>query len=218
MGPEYNDKIKVGALLAPPAYMTHSSNPIFIISSLGGGVQFLYHLFGMYEFLPHMDVISWIAHLFCGDFNPLGDLLCGNIAFLLLGFNPDVLNSTMIPTYLDNIPEGTSTRPFVHYAQLHLSGKFEAYDWGPTENVYRYNQTNPLNYDLSKVTAPTAIFKGDADDLVDVKDVERLVSEMPNVIFDHLMERGKWTHTDFAIAMDADTLVYQRILDIFSQY
>ena len=40
-----------------------------------------------------------------------------NIGFSILGFNPDQLNGTMIPTYLDHIPEGTSTRPFVHYAQ-----------------------------------------------------------------------------------------------------
>ena len=30
---------------------------------------------------------------------------------------------SQIPSYLDHIPEGTSTRPFVHFAQLHKSGK-----------------------------------------------------------------------------------------------
>merc|ERR1719427_644011 len=50
--PEYNTKIKVGAMMAPPVYMTHANNPIFIISQLGGGIEYLYHLFGMYEFLP----------------------------------------------------------------------------------------------------------------------------------------------------------------------
>ena len=65
----------------------------------------------------------------------------------------DQLNSTMIPTYMDHIPEGTSTRPFVHYAQLHLSKRFEAYDFGETENFYRYNTTYPPQYDLGKVNS-----------------------------------------------------------------
>ena len=55
-----------------------------------------------------------------------------------------------------------------------------------------YGQDSPITYDLSKVlfviscnviltngllqvTAPTAIFKGDADDLADVQDIDRLV-------------------------------------------
>ncbi len=42
------------------------------------------------------------------------------------------LNGTMIPTYLDHVPESSSTRTFVHYAQLHLSKNFEAYDFGET--------------------------------------------------------------------------------------
>jgi len=216
--PEYNDKIRVGALLAPPAYMAHSTNPIFIIASIGGGVEFLYHLFGLYEFLPHYNIITWIAHLFCGDINPIGDLLCTNIGFLLLGFNQGQLNGTMIPTYLDNIPEGTSTRPFVHYAQLHLSERFEAYDFGPTQNVVRYNQTAPPQYDLSKVTAPTALYKGDNDDLCDLRDIERLAKELPNVVEDHLVDIEGWTHLDFAIAMDADVLVYDRLLNLFKDF
>ena len=37
----------------------------------------------------------------------------------------DYMNNTMIPTYLDHIPEGTSTRTAAHYAQLYLSHNFE---------------------------------------------------------------------------------------------
>ena len=34
-----------------------------------------------------------------------------------------VPTDSQIPSYLDHFPEGTSTRPFVHFAQLHKSGK-----------------------------------------------------------------------------------------------
>ena len=216
--PEYNEKIRLGTLLAPPAYMSHAPNPIFQIASLAGDIQILYHLFGFAEFLPHYDFITWLGHLLCSDDHPLLQTVCMNMGFLFMGFNPGQLNGTMIPTYLDHIPEGTSTRPFVHYAQLYLSGKFEAYDYGEEGNLEHYGQSTPRDYDLKKVTAPTAIFKGDADDLADVIDIDLLVNELPNVVFDHLVEIDGWTHADYIVAMDADVLVYDYILDILKDY
>jgi len=215
--PEYNDKIKLGFLLAPPAYMSHAPSMIFQIASLAEDIEILYHLFGLYEFLPHLDIITWFGHLVCSDDHPLLQSVCMNIGFTILGFNPGQLNGTMIPTYLDHIPEGTSTRPFVHYAQLYMSDKFESYDYG-LDNWNHYGQDTPINYDLSKVTAPTAIFKGDADDLADVVDIDRLVSELPNVVLDHLVEYEGWTHFDFAAAMDVDVLVYDHVLEILSKF
>jgi len=215
--PEYNEKVKLGFLLAPPAYMSHAPSIIFQIASWANDIEILYHLFGFYEFLPHLDVETWLGHLICSDDHPLLQTVCMNIGFLLLGFNPGQLNGTMIPTYLDHIPEGTSTRPFVHYAQLYMSGKFESYDYG-TDNMAHYGQDSPIKYDLSKVTAPTAIFKGDADDLADVEDINRLVSELPNVVLDHLVEIEGWTHTDYIVAMDTDELVYKYILDLLPKY
>jgi len=137
-----------------------------------------------------------------------------NIGFSILGFNPDQLNGTMIPTYLDHIPEGTSTRPFVHYAQLYMNGKFESYDYGESGNEEHYGQPGPVQYQLDRVTAPTAIFKSDADDLADLVDIDLLVNRLPNVVMDHMVERDGWTHTDYIVAMDADRLVYDYVLDL----
>ena len=58
----------------------------------------------------------------------------------------------MIPTYLDHIPQSSSTRTFAHYAQLYLSKGFEGYDFGETENIIHYGQPTPPVYDLNKVT------------------------------------------------------------------
>jgi len=216
--PEYNQKIKVGALMAPPAFMSHSTNVMFDIASLADGVELLYHLLGLYEFLPHSDFLSWIAHNFCGDDHPLSGQLCLNAALALFGFNAEYMNNTMIPTYLDHIPEGTSTRTAAHYAQLYLSHNFEAYDFGANENIERYGQATPPTYDLSQVTAPTAIFKGDHDSLVNLIDVDILVAALPNVILDHLVDRTGWSHFCYILAMDADTMVYDLIVDTFKEY
>merc|ERR1719430_538496 len=214
--PEYNEKIRLGILLAPPAFMEHATSPIFSIAQYAGGVEKLYHLFGLYEFLPHSEIIHLIGELFCSDEHPLSQEICENIAFLLLGSNPSYINGTMFPTYLDHIPEGTSTRPFVHYAQLFLSGNWEAYDFGEEGNEAHYNQSSQPVYSLSNVVTPTAIFKGNNDELVDLQDINKLVDLLPNVVFDHLVDREGWSHLDYIIAMDADTKVYSYVLDLFN--
>ena len=216
--PEYNDKIRLGSLLAPPAYMSHAPNFIFQIATIADDISILYHLFGFAEFLPHYDFITWFGHLVCSDDHPMLQTVCMNFGFAFLGFNPGQLNGTMIPTYLDHLPEGTSTRPFVHYAQLYVSGNFESYDYGELGNWQHYGQATPLDYDLKKVTAPTAIFKADADDLADLIDIDLLVNELPNVVFDHLVEIEGWTHADYIAAMDADVLVYDFVLDLIQNH
>ena len=60
---------------------------------------------------------------------------------------------TMIPFYLDHVPSGSSTRPFVHYAQLHLLDReFRKFDFGsPEKNIEHYGVSIPPKHDLSKV-------------------------------------------------------------------
>ena len=70
----------------------------------------------------------------------------------------------MIPVYLDHFPGGSSTRPFVHYAQLHsYDYEFKKFDFGQEENMQRYGQTEPPHYDLSNVQAPLHLWTADKD-------------------------------------------------------
>ena len=122
-----------------------------------------------------------------------------------------------MPIYLDNVPDGTSTRPFVHYAQLHLTNVFQKYDFGPEENMVRYGSENPPVYDLSKITAPVALFVGDKDDLATIADAQTLADNLPNVSLFKTVDFKGWTHMDFCIAVDADKLVYAKILEMIEQ-
>ena len=45
-----------------------------------------------------------------------------------------------------------------------------------------------------------------------------LVNKLPNVVTDHLVEADGWEHLSYAIAMDADVLVYDRVLSLFNAY
>ena len=74
--------------------MTNSYNPIFWLASLGNDIQFLFHLFGQWEFLPSNNLISWLGHYFCDveDHPVLGEL-CGNIAFIIAGIDESQMNA-----------------------------------------------------------------------------------------------------------------------------
>ena len=62
MRPEYNEKVTVAALLAPPAYMSHAPNPIFLVAGFGDLINSLVHLMGMYEFLPNDLLGAILGH------------------------------------------------------------------------------------------------------------------------------------------------------------
>ncbi len=123
-----------------------------------------------------------------------------------------------MPTYLEHVPDGSSTRPFVQYAQLHLlDNEFRKYDFGSEEeNVAHYGVPIPPSYDLSNVKVPVALFAGDKDDLACVEDVQVLADRLPNVSLFQVVEFEGFTHLDFAIAIDADKLIYSTIVDMMS--
>jgi hypothetical protein len=89
----------------------------------------------------------------------------------------------MIPVYLDHHPAGSSTRPLVHYAQLNdANDRFVNYNFGPEGNLEHYGVEEPPMYDLTKVTAKTAIYLGETDMTATVPDGEHLRDVLSNVI------------------------------------
>lgn len=124
----------------------------------------------------------------------------------------------MMPIYLDKVPDGTSTRPFVHYAQLHLTdNKFQKYDFGNDGNIEHYGTSTPPEYNLDNVKVPVALFLGDKDDLATIADGHTLEKKLPNVSLFEVVDSEGFTHLDFAIAIDADKLVYSKILDMMNE-
>ena len=63
----------------------------------------------------------------------------------------------MIPIYLDQVPAGSATRPFVHYAQLNqLERQFRMFDFGSEKlNIENYGQAVPPNHNLKNVQVCT---------------------------------------------------------------
>ena len=68
------------------------------------------------------------------------------------------VNVTRLQVYLSETPAGTSIMNLDHFRQLVINGKYCKYDYGPEKNMEKYGSTIPPDYDLSKITVPTALF------------------------------------------------------------
>ena len=106
---------------------------------------------------------------------------------------------------------------YFFYFQEVNSRKFSHYDYGSAAaNILAYNSSTPPEYDLAKVTVPVALFWSDNDWLADPKDVKYLTSNLPNIVLNERIPLPKFNHIDFLWAIDADVLVYKKIVSLLS--
>ncbi|XP_056386062.1 lysosomal acid lipase/cholesteryl ester hydrolase-like isoform X2 [Hyla sarda] len=186
--PQLAKKIKMFFGLAPVATVQHPIGPIaasrYIPSFL------IKPAFGDKDFMPQSSWIKILSKHFCNLF-PL-DELCGNVFFLLCGFNERNLNMA------------------VH------TGKLQAFDWGRKGNMMHYNQSTPPLYDVTKMSVPTALWSGGNDWLADKLDVESLTSKISHLVFHE--EIPNWQHLDFIWGLDAPQRMYKKILQLLGKY
>lgn len=107
----------------------------------------------------------------------------------------------------------------MHFAQMILQDRFQAFDWGEEENQRRYKSSQPTQVDLKKATPPMAIYVAPGNDyLAQPEDYTRLVAELPNVIRLHTVNYTKWNHMDFITGIDAPRLLYPFMLEEMNNY
>ncbi|KAJ0060563.1 hypothetical protein NL108_016028, partial [Boleophthalmus pectinirostris] len=169
--PSLAAKVRLFVALAPVATVDFTQSPMTKLSVLPEIA--IWDLFGRRDFLPQSHVIEWFAEHVC----PEHSALCGNLLFVLCGFNQDNLNMTRTPVYTTHCPAGTSVQNMVHWSQAVKGGKLRAFDYGAKENMKHYNQTSPPVYDVRRMKVPTALFSGGHDTLADPKDVALLVPQ-----------------------------------------
>lgn len=214
--PEYNDKIEAMIALAPVANVTYMTSPIRAVAPFALDLQLILKLLGQNEFMPG-DVLSHIfSDMFCGT--KITRPLCENVSFLFGGVESKQLNETRIPVYLHHFPAGTSTYTVVHYAQIMNAKNFQKFDYGKWMNTKKYGQPTPPLYDMDKITAPVAFYWTLNDLMADPTDVAILKPKIRNLIKFQQVPFPEFTHLDFAIGVDARTLVYNDILDTLGEF
>ncbi|ODM97066.1 Lipase 3 [Orchesella cincta] len=215
--PEYNSKIKLMSALAPIAHTEHMISPIRLIAPFSGQIKWLLKMVGLFEFMPSNAFLKLIGQQACDTTSPLQPI-CSNLMFVLCGFNPDQLDTSLLPTILGHLPAGASVRSVIHYAQGVLSGAFRQYDFGAKGNMDRYGQPTPPDYDLSKVTAPVAFYWGENDWLGTKPDTLRIAKLLPNIQRMFRVQDDLFNHLDFIMAKRIRELVNDRVLEFLGNF
>ncbi|XP_050517064.1 lipase 3-like isoform X3 [Diabrotica virgifera virgifera] len=215
MKPEYNDKIKMGVAYGP-SYKIVVDNVIvtFIIYSVEM-IEKLYAFLGA-------DELSLIP-----DFMAIFRILCKEQTFFItlcylglhvVGTHPsELIDKELMPVIIGAVPRQSAMQMF-HYLQIAKRGIFAQYNYGPKRNMQRYNSSIPPIYDINKITACTAIFYAEKDDITTVKGALETIDILPNVCYSHKVEYPKFNHIDFIFANNASELVYKPTVDLFRKY
>ncbi|KAG9464438.1 hypothetical protein GDO78_019928 [Eleutherodactylus coqui] len=210
--PQLAKRIKMFFGLAPVATIKFSSSPL---AKLGIFPEFVIKdLFGRREFLPQTELIKWLATHFCT--HEVIKQICGNIFFVLCGFNEKNLNMTRVDVYSTHCPSGTSVQNMIHWAQAVKSGELKAFDYGWKGNILHYNQTVPPFYCVKDMKIPTALWSGGNDWLADRKDMALLLTQVSNLVYHK--EIPDWEHLDFIWGLDAPERMYNEILYILKKF
>lgn len=206
-------KIKVFFALAPVTSIDFASSPLAKLGKLPD--LLLKDLFGRREFLPQNAVLKWLSTHICTQV--ILKELCGNIFFLLCGFNEKNLNMSRVDVYATHCPAGTSVQNMLHWSQAIKFHKFQAFDWGSSDKNYlHYNQSSPPMYNVKDMLVPTALWSGDRDWLADVNDINILLPQIPNLVYHkHFPD---WEHLDFLWGLDAPWRLYDEMISMMKKF
>ncbi|XP_066549926.1 gastric triacylglycerol lipase [Amia ocellicauda] len=210
--PELASKIKMFFALAPVATVDFATSPLTKLSFIPE--YFVWDFFGSKDFLPQGPLIKWFATKFCSH-DPLSEL-CGNIFFVLCGFDEKNLNMSRTPVYSTHCPAGTSVQNMLHWRQLVKTGTLMAYDYGRAGNMAHYNQPTPPLYHVRDMKVPTAMWSGGHDTLADPKDMAVLHTQISNLVY--YKNIPHWEHLDFIWGLDAPQLMYDQIVKLMNQH
>ncbi|XP_053602237.1 lipase 3-like [Plodia interpunctella] len=216
--PEYNDKIVAMQALAPVGYVGKIRSPLIkAIAPFTNQMEILFKIFGQNELLSNGKVNELAGQKYCVE-EAITQALCTNLLFLLCGFNEEQLNATMLPVVLGHTPAGASTRQVVHFGQLYNSKKFVQFDHGWISNRRIYGSFKPPAYNLSAITTPVFLHYADNDWLATPDDVDKLLKEVKSAMGKYRVPMAKFNHLDFVFAINAKELIYDRMLNIMTQF
>ncbi|XP_019594548.1 lysosomal acid lipase/cholesteryl ester hydrolase [Rhinolophus sinicus] len=211
--PELAKKIKMFFALAPVASITFATSPITKLGRLPD--LLIKDVFGVKQFLPQNAVLKWLSMHVCN--HVILKELCGNVFFVLCGFNERNLNMSRVPVYITHSPAGTSVQNMIHWRQAFKFQKFQAFDWGSSaKNYFHYNQTYPPTYNVKDMLVPTAVWSGNQDWLADVKDISILLTQISNLVYHEAIP--EWEHLDFIWGLDAPWRLYNKMVNLMKKY
>ncbi|XP_006831191.1 PREDICTED: lysosomal acid lipase/cholesteryl ester hydrolase isoform X2 [Chrysochloris asiatica] len=211
--PELAKKIKMFFALAPVMSIKFATSPVVKLAAIPR--QIFQEIFGVKQFLPQNAILKWLSTHICS--HVILKELCGNLIFVICGFNERNLNMSRVDVYTSHSPAGTSMQNMMHWTQAVESVDLKAFDWGSSaKNYFHYNQSYPPTYKVKDMPVPTAVWNGGQDWLADISDIGILLTEITNLVYHKYLP--EWEHLDFIWGLDAPWRMYNELVDLMRKY
>ncbi|XP_072050941.1 gastric triacylglycerol lipase-like [Amphiura filiformis] len=210
---DLQSKINLFVGLGPVANTTYMPSPVRQIAYPDVYIPIVetLDLLHLYDFMPNFPIMADIfANTVCD--NDITVTLCEDIFYLMAGYSCQHMNASRIPVYTADGLGGTSIWTVEHWGQMTYAKNFAMFDYGPHGNLAHYGQIKPPVYNVSEIDTPVALFYGSVDILADPEDVQILIPQLKNLVYQH--EIDTYGHLDFIWAFDAVDYVYKDILKL----
>ncbi|CAB3236653.1 unnamed protein product [Arctia plantaginis] len=214
--PEYNKKVSVFIALAPITYIQSTGPTLTTILNLSPIIIKKLKIFDVEEFAGFNSFAKTLTDALCSQ-GMIGYELCFNILGSITGFNPENIEQEFASTILGHFPAGTSLKNLIHYVHGYRHKRFVQYDY-KLNNFAVYGSFNPPVYDLKKVTTKIALYAAEGDEIVKIKDVERLRIELPNVVHYQVINDKKFNHIDYMWGRNAHVVLYQSLFELLFKF
>ncbi|KAF2077849.1 hypothetical protein CYY_000811 [Polysphondylium violaceum] len=210
----FSNKVSYVAALAPISTITNMRNDFFNVMAelhVDGALVGL----GFQRFLPKPSTLRKEFILYCG----LCKRCCATGIEMLVGPHNGPFNDTRNPVISGHEPAGTSLKNMQHFSQIKRNKKFQMFDYGK-DNQKMYKQSSPPVYDLTKLpnNLNLAFFYGKEDVLSTTTDVQILINQLPKGVLKHSQLVDNYAHIDFVWSLDANTLIYSKIIEQLKVY
>ncbi|XP_061713165.1 lipase 3-like [Cydia pomonella] len=209
--PDYNKILTAGFALAPVVFMNDMKSSLKSFAPLASNVAYMEMLYGSHEFIPKHSALGRISTSCKAD--SFDAAYCRNIIFSICGYNEKQFNKELLPVFLSHLGTGTSWKTTVHFAQLVTSERFQQFDYGASHNKIMYGRETPPEYDLKKVTLPITLFWSKNDLLSSETAVNMLKERLPATTDSYLVPNEEFNHLDYLWAIDAPTLLNNKIIE-----
>ncbi|CAH4028682.1 unnamed protein product [Pieris brassicae] len=210
--PDFSEKIASAHMLAPVVFNTGNGSPLMdTVAPIVAAVVSWATENGFGEIFPKSDFFADIGRRYCRDGVPTQSL-CTMVLFMLGGWSESQHNATLLPVKLAHTPAGSGLRQFAHLTQNMASKKFRRYDYGPIQNILRYGQTQPPEYNLLNIKNPVFLNYSDGDTRTNEIDINLLYDSLDTTKELIRVPDGNFSHIDFMWGKNAKTVLYDRVI------
>nr|AIN34700.1 fatty alcohol acetyltransferase [Agrotis segetum] len=219
--PGYCDKAQLVIALAPAARNLNTKSMIFrTLTQTFAKIEGALSMYGVQEVFSKGAFSQEFVAFFC-QLSDFTERLCETIIdtfdhadFSHMG---SITNETTRVLF-GHFPAGTSVHNMARYGQSTRSTTFKKFDYGKEQNLVVYGSEQPPLYNLSATTVPVLCIYGNNDGLVDTKDVEWLMSKLPNVLESVKVKDPLWNHLDVTYSQYTVGSIFPKINEYLLKY